>query len=45
MTEPYDAGDVAGNTFACRLYHLTVATTLPDAHCPHIQPTSATCGG
>lgn len=45
MTEPYDAGDVAGDTFACRLYHLTVATTLPDAHCPHIQPTSATCGG
>jgi hypothetical protein len=45
MTEPYDVSDVAGDTFACRLYHLTVATNLPAEHCPHITPTSVPCGG
>ena len=45
MAESYDAGDQGGNTFACRLYHLTVATTFPEAHCPHILPDSAPCGG
>ncbi len=42
-TEPYDASDVAGDTFACRLYHLTAAATLPEVHCPHILPASAPC--
>jgi len=45
QTEPYDASDGAGDTFACRLYHLTVATTLPDPHCAHIVEASPTCGG
>lgn len=43
QTEPYDASDAAGDTFACRLYHLTVATTLPADHCAHILPDSAPC--
>lgn len=42
-TESYDASDVAGDTLACRLYHLTVATTLPADHCAHILPDSAPC--
>jgi len=45
MAETYDAGDQGGNTFACRLYHLTVATVFPEAHCPHILPGDAPpCG-
>lgn len=43
--EPFDASDLAGDTLACRLYHLTVATEAPDIHCPHILPKSSTCGG
>ncbi|MBA3545419.1 MAG: hypothetical protein H0T76_02950 [Nannocystis sp.] len=45
-TESYDASDAEGNTFACRLYHLTVASSSADAattHCPHILPDSAPC--
>lgn len=42
-TESYDASDVAGDTLACRLYHLTVATTDAATHCPHILPDSAPC--
>ena len=41
--ESYDAGDAAGNTLACRLYHLTVATVFPDEHCPHTAAMSSTC--
>lgn len=44
-SEPYDAGDKVGDSLACRLYHLTVATEDPDAHCPHILPDSGPCGG
>ena len=44
-SEPFDAGDVAGDTLACRLYHATVATEAPAVHCAHILPDSATCGG
>ena len=44
-SEPYDAGDKAGDSLACRLYHLTVATEAPDIHCPHILPDSPPCGG
>ena len=44
-SEPFDAGDVAGDTLACRLYHATVATEAPAIHCAHILPDSATCGG
>lgn len=43
--EPYDAGDKAGDSFACRMYHLTVATEDPVGHCPHILPDSLPCGG
>lgn len=31
----YDAKDTAGDTFDCRLYHLTVATTDAATHCAH----------
>lgn len=41
--EKYDATDVAGNNFACRLYHLTAATGDPVTHCPHIKGDSAPC--
>lgn len=36
--EKYDASDAAGDTLACRLYHLTVAsssTANKATHCPH----------
>lgn len=41
--EKYDAKDVSGNTFACRLYHLTAATVDPATHCAHIKGDSPTC--
>lgn len=41
--EKYDAKDVGGNTFACRLYHLTAATVDPVVHCAHIKGDSPTC--
>jgi hypothetical protein len=41
--EKYDATDVKGNTFACRLYHLTAATVDPVVHCGHIKGDSPTC--
>jgi len=42
-SEPYDAGDVSGDTLACRLYHLTVAATDPAVHCAHTVAMSAPC--
>lgn len=44
-SEPFDAGDRVGNTLACRLYHVSVATESPTVHCPHILPDSGPCGG
>jgi len=41
--ESYDASDVSGDTLACRLYHLTVATVYAADHCPHIAAVSETC--
>lgn len=44
--EKYDIGDAAGNTFACRLYHLTVAATDEGSalqHCGHTIAASPTC--
>ena len=41
--EAYDASDVSGDTLACRLYHLTVATVYAADHCPHIAAVSDTC--
>jgi hypothetical protein len=38
--------DVAGDTFSCRAYHLTVAAATVDlakTHCPHIAAVSTTC--
>lgn len=43
MAERYDAGDVGGNTFACRLYHMTAASADPDTHCQHTGSDSAVC--
>jgi hypothetical protein len=43
QTEPYDTSDTAGDTFACRLYHLTAAIANPGLHCPHIVEASAQC--
>jgi hypothetical protein len=45
-TEPYDVTDTAGDTFACRLYHLTVAATDANSamvHCAHIVEASPVC--
>jgi hypothetical protein len=45
-TEPYDASDQAGDSLACRLYHLTVASTdmaSATTHCPHIPEASPVC--
>lgn len=42
-TERFDAGDIAGNTFACRLYHMTAASTEPGTHCQHTGVDSAVC--
>lgn len=39
--DPYNAAATGGDQFACRLYHLTVASTTPDPHCEHIGPTPA----
>ena len=39
----YNATIMAGNTFACRMYHLMAATLSPVGHCPHIALNSATC--
>jgi hypothetical protein len=42
-TEPYDVTDTGGDTFACRLYHLTAAVGDPGTHCDHIVEASAPC--
>ncbi len=39
----YDSSQIAGDTFACRLYHLTAAATNPDVHCSHIGVQSPVC--
>jgi hypothetical protein len=40
---PYDSSVVDGDSLACRLYHLTVASTTPAVHCPHIVSDSPVC--
>lgn len=42
-TLPYDIRRTAGNTLACRIYHMTAAATDPDFHCPHLALMSETC--
>lgn len=41
----YSTASTSGNTLACRMYHLTVASNLPDPHCDHVGAISSTCGG
>jgi hypothetical protein len=44
--KPYSTQDTTGNTFACRMYHLSVAArdaTTALVHCPHIVFFSPTC--
>jgi hypothetical protein len=44
-TPPYNTSVTTGDSFACRMYHLTAATLDPVVHCPHIAPASQPCGG
>ncbi len=39
----YNASIMSGNSFACRMYHLTAATVDPINHCPHIPAASPVC--
>lgn len=40
---PYNTAATAGDSLACRMYHLTVATGDKATHCPHIAAVSTTC--
>ncbi len=40
---PYSSMQTGGNTFACRLYHATMASANPGMHCSHTAATSQTC--
>jgi hypothetical protein len=42
-TPAYNATIASGNSFACRMYHLTAAALNPVTHCPHIVLASAVC--
>jgi hypothetical protein len=45
-TVEYSSSVTSGNSFACRMYHLTVASTnatLAMQHCPHIRMNSSQC--
>jgi hypothetical protein len=42
-TVSYNATVTSGDTLACRMYHLTVASGLPDPHCEHTLPVSTQC--
>lgn len=35
VATPYNQGITAGNSLACRMYHLTAAVTDATMHCPH----------
>ena len=43
MTPMYSSSQTGGNSFACRLYHATVASGSPDTHCKHTAAASDTC--
>jgi hypothetical protein len=43
ISPKYNTAVTAGDSFACRLYHLTQAANFPGPHCPHITEQSATC--
>lgn len=40
---PYNGEVLDGDSFACRLTHLTLAAGSPDVHCSHIAVVSAFC--
>ncbi|MEM6293747.1 MAG: hypothetical protein AAGA54_20905 [Myxococcota bacterium] len=40
---PYSAEVPDGDTFACRLRHLTLASAQPDIHCSHVAEVSPVC--
>jgi hypothetical protein len=42
-TPRYNTTIQGSNSFACRLYHATVATTNPDLHCMHVKATGGPC--
>lgn len=39
----FNASMTMGDSYACRMYHLTVASLDPDVHCPHIGLASPVC--
>ncbi len=39
----YNTSTTSGNSFACRMYHLTAASLDPVGHCPHIPLGSPVC--
>jgi hypothetical protein len=40
---PYSANETNGDSFACRLYHATAASTNPGTHCGHVVLASPVC--
>ena len=40
---PYSANVTSGNSYACRLYHATKASTTPATHCAHTAVASSQC--
>ena len=42
-TPTYSASVQSGDSFACRMYHLTAASTAPMVHCKHIALVSDAC--
>lgn len=40
---PYSTAVTSGDSFACRLYHLTAASVDPAGHCSHIPAGSPVC--
>lgn len=42
-TTRYTTQAMTGASFACKLYHATVATTTPAVHCAHIKATGGPC--
>jgi hypothetical protein len=43
MDVEYNSSVVVGNSYACRTYHVTVASLDPGVHCPHIGLVSPVC--
>jgi hypothetical protein len=39
----FSTAATSGNTFHCRAYHLTAASTTPNPHCGHVKLVSPTC--